>query len=47
MAGGGARGVEDAAGFAAAFGELEAGAELGFGGDFDAFGFERFAPRLS
>jgi hypothetical protein len=33
-------GVDHAAGGAAAFGELEGGAERGIGRDFDAFGFE-------
>ena len=40
VAGVGARGVDHAARGAAAFGELQAGAERGIGRDFDSFGFE-------
>ena len=40
MSGRRTRRVKDAAGFAAAFRKLKRRAERGFGGDFDAFGFE-------
>jgi hypothetical protein len=41
VAGVGARGVNYAAGGAAAFGELKRGAKSSFGRDFDPFGFEQ------